>query len=73
MMAPGTGHKCDVRWLTLSDARGRGLRVAAQLTFEFLALHLSDSDLFAARHTSDLAPRPEIFLNLDAAHRGSAR
>jgi beta-galactosidase len=64
------GHKCDVRRLALYDAQERGLRVAGRPTFEFSALHLSDADLFRALHTVDLVPRPEIFLNLDAAHRG---
>jgi beta-galactosidase len=64
------GHKCDVRRLALYDAQERGLRVAGRPTFEFSALHLSDADLFRALHTVDLVPRPEIFLNHDAAHRG---
>jgi len=64
------GHKCDVRRLTLSDAQGRGLEVAGHPTVEFSALHLSDDDLFQATHTIDLTPRPEIFLNIDGAHRG---
>jgi beta-galactosidase len=64
------GHKCDVRRLTLGAEHGRGLEVLGRPTFEFSALHLSDDDLFRARHTIDLVPRAEIFLNIDAAHRG---
>lgn len=64
------GHKTDVRWLTLRDVRGQGLRVAGAPTLEFSASHFTDDDLFRARHTCDLKPRPEVFLNLDAAHRG---
>ncbi|MGH2409744.1 MAG: beta-galactosidase domain 4-containing protein, partial [Chloroflexota bacterium] len=64
------GHKCDTRSLLLSDARGFGLEVTGRPTFEFSALHLSDDDLFRATHTTDIAPRAEVFLNLDAAHRG---
>ncbi len=64
------GHKCDVRRLTLSREHGEFLEVTGHPTFEFSALHLSDDDLFRAAHTVDLSPRPEIFLHLDAAHRG---
>jgi beta-galactosidase len=64
------GHKCDVRRLTLGDEHGRGMQVVGRPTFEFSALHLSDDDLFRATHTTDLAPRAEIFLNIDAAQRG---
>lgn len=64
------GHKTDVRFLRLTDADGRGLFVAGYPTFEFSALHHSDDDLFRARHTIDLTPRAEVFLNIDAAHRG---
>ncbi len=64
------GHKTDVRRLALSGEDGRGLEVRGQPTFEFSALHLSDDDLFRATHTTDLAPRPEVYLNIDAAQRG---
>ena len=64
------GHKCDVRRLTLSDAQGSGIEITGQQRFDFSALHLSDDDLYRAAHTSDLVPREEIFLNIDAAHRG---
>ncbi len=64
------GHKTDVRWLTLSDETGRGLRVVGEPTIEFSASHFADADLFAAKHTIDLAPRAEVMLNLDGAMRG---
>ncbi len=64
------GHKTDVRWLTLANAQGAGLRVEGEPTIEFSASHYTDADLFAARHTTDLSPRPQVILNLDGAHRG---
>ncbi|HEX7589018.1 MAG TPA: glycoside hydrolase family 2 TIM barrel-domain containing protein, partial [Anaerolineae bacterium] len=64
------GHITDARWLTLADTAGRGLRVAGHPTFEFSASHFSDADLFAAKHTFDLSPRPEVHLHIDAVHRG---
>jgi beta-galactosidase len=64
------GHKTDIRWLALTDVRGRGVRVAGDPTLEFSASHFTAGDLYTARHTSDLRPRPEVILNLDAAQRG---
>jgi beta-galactosidase len=32
--------------------------------------HFTADDLYRARHTCDLKPRPEVILNLDAAQRG---
>jgi beta-galactosidase len=64
------GHKSDVRSVTLCDEAGRGLTILADETFGFSALHLTDDDLYQAKHTTDLAMRPEVFLNLDVAQRG---
>ena len=64
------GHKTDVRWLRLTNAAGRGLEVRGEPTIEFSASHLTDQDFWSARHTSDVEPRPEVILNLDAAQRG---
>jgi beta-galactosidase len=63
------GHKTEVRELTLGGA-GRGLTVAGEPNFGFSALHLSDDALFQARHTTDLTPSEEVYLNIDAAQRG---
>jgi beta-galactosidase len=64
------GHHCDVRWLELMHPEGRRFRVSAETTLEFNATHYPAEELFAARHTTDLAPVTETLLYLDAAHRG---
>lgn len=64
------GHKTDVRWLTLTDKSRTGLRVEGNPTIEFSASHYTAADLFAARHTTDLSPRPQVILNLDHTQRG---
>jgi beta-galactosidase len=63
------GLKTDVRWLTLDDGR-IGLRVIGLPLLAFSARHLTDADLFAAKHTSELNPRQEVHLNVDGFHRG---
>ena len=64
------GHRGDVRWLTLTNGEGRGIKVSAQPTIGFSASHFTAADLTAARHTIDLEPRAEVILNLDHATRG---
>jgi beta-galactosidase len=67
------GHHTDVRWLELSASRKTktpALRITAAPLFEFNATHFAAEDLYAAKHTTDLAPRAETIVYLDAAHRG---
>ncbi len=65
------GNKCDVRWIELRDDRGAGLRFTALgRHFEASASHFTAADLYAAKHTTDLTPRPEVHLNLDYGQRG---
>ncbi|MFA6288027.1 MAG: glycoside hydrolase family 2 TIM barrel-domain containing protein [Opitutaceae bacterium] len=58
-----------------SSARSRSpllpaLLITAAPLFEFNASHYAAEDLYAAKHTTDLAPRAETVVYLDAAHRG---
>lgn len=65
------GHHTDVRWLEVSPKRGRTrLRFEGAPTIEFNATHFTAEDLYVARHTVDLEPRPETILYLDLAQRG---
>ncbi|MBC2596243.1 DUF4981 domain-containing protein [Ruficoccus amylovorans] len=43
---------------------------AVEEPMECKALHLTDADLFAGRHTCDLAMRPETWVSLDYRQRG---
>jgi beta-galactosidase len=64
------GHRSDVRRLSLTAEDGFGLSVEGMTSFGFTASHFTAADLFAARHTTDLEPRPETYLSLDHAQRG---
>jgi beta-galactosidase len=64
------GGRAGVRWLTLRDATGRGLRIELGEPGQVSATHFRAADLAAAGHDIDLAPRPETIVHLDAAHRG---
>ena len=64
------GHHPDVRWVRLTDRRGRGLEVRGLPTIGFGASHFTAGDLTAATHVNELEPRPEVVLSLDHAQRG---
>lgn len=64
------GHKTDVRWLSLCDQDGRGIKVEGGPTFEFSASHFKANDLYSARQTYELSPRSETWLNIDRCMRG---
>ena len=63
------GNHTDVRWLSLENGKA-GLRITTPELMEFTASHFTAHDLYAAHHTYDLAPRPEIVLSLDIHQRG---
>ena len=64
------GGHTDVRWLELRDASGTGVRLRFDRPRQVSVLHQSAADLDAALHVTELRPRPETFVTVDAAHRG---
>jgi beta-galactosidase len=64
------GGHAGVRWLQLSDGKGRGFRLTTDEPRQVSAIHFTDLDLATARHDVELRPRPETVIHLDAAHRG---
>lgn len=70
-----TGNKTDVRWLTLLDGEGEGVRITGLQPIAFSALHFSPEDLDPGltrklQHTVDIVPRKDIFLHIDLKQRG---
>ena len=60
-----------MRWLTLTDESGQGLRVTAEENpMAVSALHFTAMDLAATKHNYELKPRPEVILSLDAKQCG---
>jgi beta-galactosidase/evolved beta-galactosidase subunit alpha len=64
------GNRSDVRWVSLTNARGTGLLAAGCPTLNFSAHRFTTMDLEKARHTHELVGRDEITLNLDYRHNG---
>jgi beta-galactosidase len=64
------GNRRDVRWAELRAADGAGLRLESPRTFDLAVRRWTSEDLEAARHTTDLAARDAVFVNLDVAQNG---
>lgn len=70
-----TGNKTDVRWVSLLDAQGFGLKVTGLQPLAFSALHFTPEDLDPGltrkmQHTVDVIPRKNVCLHVDLKQRG---
>lgn len=72
-----SGYKTDVRWLTLKNANGQGLKIEGKQLISFSALNVSTEDLDpgkkkSQRHPSDLDldSKEAVYLHLDYKQRG---
>ncbi len=64
------GNKTDVRWVTLTNKDGAGLRVIGQPLLSMSAWPFSLSDLERAEHTFELSNRNFVTLNIDYKQMG---
>lgn len=72
-----SGYKTDIRWLTLKNANGQGLKIEGLQPIGFSALNISTEDLDpgknkAQRHPSDLNlnSKEAVYLHVDYKQRG---
>lgn len=71
-----SGNKTDVRWLTLADNDGFGIKVSGVgQPIAFSALHYAPEDLDPGltrklQHAPDIVPRKTAILHIDLAQRG---
>jgi beta-galactosidase len=70
-----SGYKTDVRWLSLTDKDGNGLRIRGEQPISFSALHIPTEQLDPGTsknqmHPTNLEPQDEIFLHVDLKQRG---
>ncbi|MDD3321050.1 MAG: glycoside hydrolase family 2 TIM barrel-domain containing protein [Paludibacter sp.] len=69
------GYKTDVRWLTLTDESGNGVRIEGLQPICVSALNNFPEDFDPGltkknQHSSDITPRNEVVLSVDLAQRG---
>ncbi len=63
------GNRTGLRWLQLAGPRS-AVRFMPSQPCEGSASRFTPDDLYRASHAAELAPRPEVFVNLDVAQRG---
>ncbi len=63
------GNRRLVRWAELRGAEG-GVRIEGAPTFDLTVRRWTSEDLDAARHTTDLVARDEVYVNIDVAQTG---
>ncbi|WP_417444493.1 glycoside hydrolase family 2 TIM barrel-domain containing protein [Joostella sp.] len=69
------GYKTDVRWVTLTNNNGNGIKVYGTELIGFSVHHQYNSDFDSGvekqqRHMSDISKRELVNLNIDAAQMG---
>ena len=66
------GNREKIRWVTITDAKGDGLKITSKDNLSFSALHYTDQDLWKVAHDFKLKEikKPEVYLNLDCIQQG---
>jgi beta-galactosidase len=64
------GNRRDVRWATLTDDAGQGLRIEGEPIFDLTARPWTSEQLDQADHPTDLRPSDRVWVNLDLAQQG---
>jgi beta-galactosidase len=70
VMAQENGNRTDVRWVTLTDASGRGLRFSGEPFLDFTAHDYTDAALLAAKKSQVVERDGRVTLSLDLAQMG---
>ena len=65
-----TGNRTDMRWATLADENGYGLKITSGKPFQFSALPYSDAEIDAAAHINELVSGKTVTVHVDAAQTG---
>jgi beta-galactosidase len=64
------GNRGDVRWATVGEDGGRGIRFEGEPTFDLTVRPWTSEQLDQARHPGDLVPGDRVWVNLDLAQQG---
>lgn len=66
------GNREGVRWLSLTDNSGNGLKIISKDRLNFSALHFSDEQIWNTKHNYELDKirKPEVYLSLDCIQQG---
>ena len=59
-----------MRWFSLGDKKGTGIKVTAGGAMNFSAHHFTPEDLTKAYHTNEVEERDEVTILMDCIQRG---
>ena len=65
-----TGNHEALRWLTLTDENGKGVRIETEGQVSFSLLPYSDISLYNAKHNWELPPPGDVYAHFDYIQRG---
>ena len=65
-----SSNKTEVRWLQLTDASGKGIKISGKQLLNVTAVPYSQEAVQKARHTYDLSPGDFITVNIDLKQMG---
>jgi beta-galactosidase len=65
-----SSNKTEVRWMQLTDASGKGLKITGKQLLNTSAIPYSQEAIQKARHTYDLQPTDFIAVNIDFGQMG---
>ncbi len=69
-MPQENGNKTDMRWLSLTNADGVGVKITADGMMEAGVSHHSVDTLYEALHTNEVARQDAVIVNVDHAQAG---
>jgi beta-galactosidase len=66
------GNREGIRWFTITNDKNAGLKISSKDYLSFSALHMTDQDIWTAKHDFALESvrKPEVYLNLDCMQQG---
>jgi beta-galactosidase len=64
------GYRSDVRWMTIGNNRGLGLKFEGEPFIGFGASRYSKQDMEESQYSFELTKSPEIYLNVDLMQMG---
>ncbi|MGD9931976.1 MAG: glycoside hydrolase family 2 TIM barrel-domain containing protein [Mangrovibacterium sp.] len=69
------GYKTDIRWMSLTNTEGTGLKIAGLQPLSGSALHVESADLDPGltkkqQHNTDVHPQEDVFLRIDLKQCG---
>ena len=64
------GNRSSVRWASITDSTGAGLRITGDPQFELTARRWTSEAIAAARHPFELVPTDTVWVNLDIGQNG---